>query len=220
MQLIHRVVVGLLALFSVAEQSHAGLIIDAGPSSSSQVFLGGDYVAGSEFTTTSALTIRSLGWLDVEGDGLLGTHQVGLWDVVSMSLLASVDVASTSATILSAQGTAQWFMENIGPVTIAAGTYRVAGLVGASSHLALSGDKIGNGVTLSSGYVRTDFPSGGFNYPGLSFTSQAVRATLSTDFVGVANAVPEPSTLAMCGIGLSLIAIVGVCRKKSSVTLG
>jgi hypothetical protein len=48
-------------LLGSALQMHAGLVIDAGPASSQQPFLTGNYVAGSEFTTTSALTILSLG---------------------------------------------------------------------------------------------------------------------------------------------------------------
>ncbi|MCY3011604.1 MAG: PEP-CTERM sorting domain-containing protein [Planctomycetota bacterium] len=198
-------------LVTAAGQVQAALLIDAGPSSILDGFFGGNYVAGSEFTTSSSLTIRSLGWLDAEGDGLLFNHQVGLWGTGSQTLLASAVVTPLSPTIASANGTAKWFMENITPFTIEAGTYRIAGLVGPNDHNALSDNKIGNGVTISAGYVRTGFPNGGFNFPGLTFDSEAVRATLSTDFVSAA-AVPEPTSLAIFGIG-ACVAGLGAARR-------
>lgn len=194
-----------------ALDAEAGLLIDAGPSSTQQGFLGGTYVAGSEFVAAQSFTIRSLGWLDVEGDGLAFSSRVGLWDVSNQALLASALVTNSSGQLLSAQGTAVWYLENIAPIVIGPGTYRVAGEVGPTDHLALSNDKIGNGVTLPAGYVRTDFPNGGFGFPGLSFTSQAIRASLSTDAVGVP--VPEPATLGLLGLGLLGL---GAVRRRSS----
>lgn len=199
-------------LIAFAAPANAVLLIDGGPSATLGAFAGGNYVAGSEFTTGSALTIRSLGWLDAEGDGLLFTHRVGLWSATTQMLLASVDVTPTSSTVASANGAAQWFMENIGPIAIGPGTYRVAGLVGPDQHNSLEDDTIGNGVTVSSRYVRTDFPNGGFNYPNLDFSSDAVRATASTDFVN-ANGIPEPGTITLFGLGL---AGLGLARRRKA----
>ena len=202
----------LMLAAAAASPAKAVLLIDAGLSSSAQTFLGGNYAAGTEFTTGSALTIRSLGWLDAEGDGLVGTHTVGLWSAATQLLLASVTVAPTSMTLASAHGTAQWFMGDIAPLIIGAGTYRVAGMVGTiGDNITLSGDKIGNGVTLTNGYVRTYFPGGGFDYPDLTYSSQAIRVTASTDFVTSTTSVPEPGTLALFGLGL---AGLGFARRR------
>jgi hypothetical protein len=186
---------GTLLLLGASVQLNASLLIDAGAGSNLQAFTPANYIAGSEFTTTSSFTIRSLGYLDSEGDGLTGSHTVGLWDAGTEALLASVVVNPGSFQVLSAQGVGIWHLADITPIVIGPGTYRVAGSQDTDSN-ALSDDKIGNGVTLSAGYVRTDFPNGGFAFPNLAFASEAIRATLSTDSV---TPTPEPSTLLLGG---------------------
>ncbi|MCA9289330.1 MAG: hypothetical protein KDA05_12130, partial [Phycisphaerales bacterium] len=153
------------------------LFVDAGAASTSQVFSGGNYVAGTEFTLSTAKLCNVLGYIDVEGDGLAESHQIGLWDANTQALLAQVTVTPGSQTAPTAGGVGQWFLEDISPINLPAGTYRVAGIVGNEAN-ALSNDKVSPaGITLSSGYVRTDFPSGGFAFPNLSFGSEAVRST-------------------------------------------
>jgi hypothetical protein len=192
----------------------AALIIDAGPASSFQNLSSGNYGAGTEFTTVNPLTILSLGWLDAEGDGLGASHNVGLWDS-GQNLLASALVTPSSATVLSAQGTGVWYMENITPLLLAPGTYRIAGDAAEPDSNALSGDKIGNGVTFSDGYVRTSFPDGGFAFPNETYGSNAIRATLSTtaDGFGSISQVPEPATFALGGLGLLGLALTARRRK-------
>ena len=123
-------IVGTVIATSLASVSaNATILIDTGASSSSQAWNVGSYVTGTEFTTSTSLSVSALGWLDAEGDGLSGSHAVSLWSVASQTRLATVTVTPGSATILSAQGTAQWFMENITPLIISAGTYRIAGTI-------------------------------------------------------------------------------------------
>ena len=158
----------------------AQLLVDAGPASVTQVFTTGNYVAGSEFTITAPTTIRSLGWLDAEGDGITAIHQIGLWDVATQTLLTSATVAPGSRFVASAYGSARWYMAGVPDIVLAPGTYRVAGEV-SGDNVALSNDQLGgSGATITTGYVRTDFPSGGFAYPNLTFGSNAIRATAST----------------------------------------
>jgi hypothetical protein len=171
----------LAAVCGLAFSASASVLIDAGPASSPQTFTTGNYVAGSEFTLAQAMTIRSLGWLDAEGDGLTHSHMIGVWDVATQSLLASGTVIPGGGfTLPSAHGTAIWHMVVIPDLLLPAGTYRVAGEVN-GDNVALSDDQLGApGVTVTAGYVRTAFPSGGFAYPNLTFCANAIRATVST----------------------------------------
>jgi len=155
------------------------LVADGGPNSNVQSFGAGNYVAGSEFTLDSTTVIRSLGYVDAEGDGLAGPHMVGLWNSASQALLAQATVTPSSATLPSANGTARWYMASISPIVLVPGTYRVAGEV-LNDGGALSNDKVAlAGAIITAGYVRTDFPNGGFAFPNLTFVSEAIRATAS-----------------------------------------
>ncbi len=161
-------------------QAITDLLVDAGPAATVQTFNTGNYVAGTEFTISEPTTIRSLGYLDAEGDGLAANHNVGLWAVATQTLVTSGTVTPGSPTIISANGTGKWFMVGVPDVVLLPGVYRVAGEVAGDLN-SLSNDKLpGPSTSLSAGYVRTDFPNGGFAYPNLSFGSETVRATAST----------------------------------------
>jgi len=84
--------------------SQASLLIDAGKSSTYSTSHGAsNYTSGTAFTVADAITIDGLGWMDAEGDGLAGSHTVGLWNEQG-TLLASVTVDNASTRVLSAQG--------------------------------------------------------------------------------------------------------------------
>ncbi|MCA9287026.1 MAG: hypothetical protein KDA05_00490 [Phycisphaerales bacterium] len=156
-----------------------GLVVDSGPNGTNQTFSTGTYVAGSEFTLEAPTTIRSLGWVDAEGDGLTNSHRVYLWNVATQGLVAQATVTPSSKRVPSARGPAQWFLAHIAPTTLPAGTYRVVGEV-SGDNIAISGDQLPiGGAAITAGYVRTDFPSGGNGYPNLTFGANAVRATAS-----------------------------------------
>ncbi|MEX2081457.1 MAG: DNA integrity scanning protein DisA nucleotide-binding domain protein, partial [Dehalococcoidia bacterium] len=187
------------AAFAAAPMTaSADLLIDVGPASTNSLFSTGNYVAGSEFTIDSPRTIRSLGWLDAEGDGLTATHQIGLWSVATQSLLTSATVTPSSFIVASAHGTAQWFMAGVADLLLPAGTYRVAGEVSGDALPLANHRNTAAGVSISAGYVRTDFPNGGFAYPNLTFGANAVRATVSTD------PIPAPMSILILAAGALL----------------
>ncbi|MBX7123068.1 MAG: VPDSG-CTERM sorting domain-containing protein [Opitutaceae bacterium] len=209
-----------LVLFSGLSLVRAdSVFIDAGPSASLDGFLGGNYVAGTEFSITASLQFNALGYLDAHGDGLSGDHQVGLWEVRTQTLIAQATVNSSSTQLLSAQGTGVWYLQSVGSsITLSAGTYRVAGITGNDSDAdALSNDKIGSlGMTFSSGYVRTDYPNGGFAFPNLTYGSQAIRATLG-NLDSKPTSVPDSgATLALLGLGVLGLSFAGRILRRNS----
>lgn len=196
----------------LAASAQADPIIDAGPGSNLQNFQSGNYVAGSEFTLADPLLISALGWLDAEGDGLAGSHEVFLWNSANQMLLSQATVMPDSISVVTAQGTGMWFYAAVTPVELPAGTYRVVGTCETDCY-ALSNDKIGNGAALSQGYVRTLFPNGGAGYPDLTLSREAVRATAFADALPP-QSVPEPATLGLLGLGLLGFGFTGR-RKKA-----
>jgi len=220
MMKLHRFFLPLVAAlsFGTATVRATTVFIDAGPSSTSQGFSGGNYVAGSEFTISSTLQFNALGYLDAQGDGLEGDHLVGLWDAITQTLIAQATVTSGSTQVLSAEGTGVWYLQSIGStIALNPGTYRVAGLVGSDADAqALSNDKLSlSGITLPNGYVRTDFPNGGFAFPNLTFPSQAIRSTF-----GILDTVPVSAPDTGATLALFGIVIFGMGVAKRSMRSG
>jgi hypothetical protein len=56
---------------------------------------GGDFVLGWEFTTNSTVSVTHLGVFDAGSNGLLSSHDVGLYRVSDGALLASTTIATT-----------------------------------------------------------------------------------------------------------------------------
>ncbi len=195
----------ILAVSQFFSVAHAGLIIDAQVNSTSSSYGGGNYVAGSEFTLLSDFTIDGLGYIDIGLDGLSEDHRVGLWDSVG-NLLVEALVTNSSDVVASNSSLAQWFIQDISPMFLIAGTYRVAGIVG-SEATAMMGASVANNVTHTAGYNRTSYPSGGFANPTLSYGTDAVRSTVRY----VENVdVPEPSILAIFALGM-----IGLVSRRS-----
>jgi hypothetical protein len=88
--------------------------------------LGGDPsfrgTAGYRFSTSRDLTISALGFFDDQEDGLLSSHDVGIFAAGSQALLASTTIAAGSSAYL--QGGFRWAA--LTPFTLSPGTYVIA----------------------------------------------------------------------------------------------
>lgn len=88
--------------------------------------LGGDPsfrgTVGYRFSTSRDLTISALGFFDDQEDGLLSSHDVGIFAAGSQALLASTTIAAGSSAYL--QGGFRWAA--LTPLTLSPGTYVIA----------------------------------------------------------------------------------------------
>jgi hypothetical protein len=88
--------------------------------------LGGDPsfkgTVGYRFTASTALTVSALGFFDDQEDGLLSSHEVGIFAATSQQLLGSATIAAGSSAYL--QGGFRWV--SISPFTLTPGDYVIA----------------------------------------------------------------------------------------------
>ena len=90
----------------------------------------GQRTFGWQFSSSSVIEINSLGLYDDLGDGFNRSHEVGLWDVSSGMLLASVLFDGTEAGILS---NGYRYISLEAPLEIRVGRYLLGSLGGGDS---------------------------------------------------------------------------------------
>jgi hypothetical protein len=145
---------------------------------------------GYSFTTSSALTIKSLGIYDVDFDGLSEGHQVGIWDL-NKNLLGSVSIGSgTSATLVNGFR----YVNLSSPLTLAATTtYRIGALyAGPGDQFAETATALaGNGITLLTPHYSTP-ASASLEYPNFQTNVDAgyIGPNFSTESVPVPGPLP------------------------------
>jgi hypothetical protein len=169
-------------------------------------------VLGWDFTASVPFVVDALGMWDAGSNGLVVSHDVGLWTATG-TLLASTTVTNGNSTpTASAAAAGRWLFTPIAPLLLSPGSYvlgvhgALAGTdltVGGTSVITPAGFTFGNerGVTFSPTLVFPDsvpnpLVTGWFG-PNLSVT-----------------AIPEPTTLTLLGIGLLGAATLLRRRKK------
>lgn len=168
---------------------------------------------GFEFTTGNAITVTSLGWWDYQGDGLVDSHAIRIWNTAGVALLSGTVSAGTTDALMSGF---RFDSALTGVTALAAGTYIIGGLATSGDYIAYdvpsSSVVLGNGISFVNNenngllgvlsfpnQVQPGFNDGVFG-PSFTFTSNAVTVT------------PEPSSLVLLGTGLA--GMFGVARRK------
>lgn len=162
-----------------------------------------NYSNGSEFTITGAMELEGLSYIDAQGDGLITSHVVTLWNTATQTLVASATVTPSSSYIASANGVSRWYYEAVTPLTLGAGTYRVVGLQEDDDYgLNSTATPLTGAASVSAGYVRNDYPNGGTAYPHLNYPSTILKTN-------VLVTVPEPSAALLGALGA-----LGLLRRR------
>lgn len=182
-------------------------------------------VYGNRFTMTTTATATALGLVDVASDGFAETHQVGLWNATSGSLLASVTFGQgQTGTLGPGVNTPNPFdmglryLDIAGVVLQAGETYWLAAVFPAP---------ISDGVAMASSFssaYATDFVRG-YAYggslvpPTTTFSSLVFGVDLllaGTD--GGGASVPEPSSMALMFTMVGALALTRRRKPRSAAT--
>jgi hypothetical protein len=171
---------------------------------------GSEQTRGWAFTSDKAINIASLGWFDYEGDGLVDSHQVGIWDASgNLQLSGIVDAGSTDPL----QAGFRYTTTLSGTTLLAAGTYVVAGLSTYNDDAWRGVDPAR--VTLGSAITyledRTSETSE-FEFAGQ--TQGLDVGYFGANFQYDAVDVPEPSVVSLSLLGLGMMGVAA--RKRRS----
>jgi hypothetical protein len=160
---------------------------------------------------STALTVSALGFFDEGGNGLLSSHEVGIYDL-SQTLLGSVTIpAGTGATL--ANGT-RWVTLGT-PINLSANTNYVLATTfqgtGDRGNVATPAQiTIASGISLSGlGFTRA--LGGTLAYPGQLFGDGEFIFGANMQFTPV----PEPSTYVMGVIAAGMAALFRRRRRKA-----
>jgi hypothetical protein len=106
-------------------------------------------VLGYQFSVLSPVVLTDLGFLDRSSDGLLSSHDVGLWSTGG-TLLASTTITNASSVVASASAGDRWLFESVSPVLLAVGDY----VIGAWLPPDASDDRVrGGGSTIAAAEI-------------------------------------------------------------------
>jgi hypothetical protein len=171
---------------------------------------GSEQTRGWAFTTDKAINIASLGWFDYEDNGLVDSHQVGIWDASgNLQLSGIVDAGSTDPL----QAGFRYTSTLAGTTLLAAGTYVVAGLSTYNDDTWRAVDPAR--VTLGSAITYLEDRSSETSEFEFAGQTQGLDVGyFGANFQYDAVDVPEPSVVSLSLLGLGMMGVAA--RKRRS----
>ena len=184
--------------------------IQAGPPFSIGNIPNWTLITGNTFNVTSPFTVHYLGFFDHFGDGLLTSHDVGIYDG-SGALLSFATIPAGTAALLDGS----YRLVSVQPFTLAVGTnYSMVGVnLDEDFYIGPLVTAPGIQVTRTS-YCSIPGPAG-------LFDSRICNSYVFPDigagtFAGAVVATPEPGSLALVGSGLVGLGLVRRRRLRST----
>jgi hypothetical protein len=158
---------------------------------------------GWSFAVNGPISVTSLGYYDENQDGLDTDHEVGIFDSNGVLLISTTVSSGTGGTLSNG-----FKMASITPLSLAAGTYTIAGFSQNTTDRALFNATLTTAPEISfiEGYIYTFDPQ--FAFPqttvsGISLTSVNFEFDAET---------PEPSTMLL---SLGAFAALGLKKRFS-----
>lgn len=189
--------------------------LEADSFDSSYTHTDNNYTFGWAFSTTSQISLTALGYFDRGEDGLVTSHDVGVWNSDGV-LVASATVDAGTSSALDGH----FRYTSIAPVTLAAGHYRIGGVhIGDSSGL---GDWYGYSPTSVVYGPEITFHGNQLRYTGESTTltdptstGKALGGYFGGNFKYTMSEVPTPSSVAAL-IGMGLMGLIATRKRRST----
>jgi hypothetical protein len=177
----------LFAVATVAQAATVGVTVSGG-----DVFNNGTWTLGYSFLVNTSINVTSLGVYDNGGDGLLVSHDVGLWDS-SGNLLASTTVAAGTAAPLDSG----FRFSSISSVALSAGsTYYVGAVIGFDDPW-LQDPTVTSAPEITYVSRQYEASSGSLVFPDLAGSGTTGYFGGNFQFGAATSQVPEPSTWAL-----------------------
>jgi hypothetical protein len=172
---------------------------------------GSEQTRGWAFSTDRAINIAALGWFDYEDNGLVDSHEVGIWDASGNLQLSGIVGAGDTDPLLAGF---RYSTTLTGTTVLAAGTYVVAGLSTYNDDTWREVDP--SRVTLGS--AITYLEDRGSESPVFEFAGQTQGLDVgyfgaNFQYDDVAD-VPEPSVVSLSLLGLGMMGVAA--RKRRS----
>ncbi len=199
------VILAFLAATPVANASVIGLTFTGGPSYPG--WDGKPSTIGWLFNVNTVVTVEALGFYDYSSGPLQREHQVGIWTDAGV-LLASTTVLTNDPLI------SEFRFHDIAHVQLGIGSYRIGAWIdGISDRYKTYVDEIVTDPRIThTGDTRSGSDTG-FEFPNLPSTNDG---RFGPNLLLSSASIPEPTTLALMGLGL---AGIGLRRRKVKTKL-
>jgi hypothetical protein len=157
------------------------------------------FTLGFEFTATSTFLATELGFFDSGLDGLVESHQVGLWTNGGTLLAAATVPSGVAAPLLNG-----FRYVPIAPVLITPGNYRAGALIlSPNDAIVFTGNATGFATIPGIAFVTSRFDAAPtLVFPFFTVTDEPGYFGPNVNLNGVA-VIPEPLTLALVASGLA-----------------
>jgi hypothetical protein len=199
-KLMRVILSSLLLLLPLSSFAKADTVALSSFSGGNEATSGSDQLYGWIFTANAALSVTSLGVFDVDGNGLTVSHQVGIFDESTHSLLGSVTVpAGADGTLIDG-----FDFASVTPFSLTQGNNYVIVMTMPDGNSDFQNIQVSSETTAPQiTYVDSDFgDSSTLAFPtDIGAFDPGIFGPNFT-FASSTAATPEPSSIALLGTGL------------------